>query len=145
MFKEWKFWNNINKLNTGYESPSPCWIWKGAKDKDGYGVTTYNSKYIHAHRLALILKSPNLDQGLKALHKCNIKPCINPDHLYWGDASQNAIDSVNANTHVRARKTHCKNGHEFNEYNTRYHTSKKGKFQRMCLLCESARNAARYH
>ena len=31
---------------------------------------------------------------MQVLHKCDVKCCVNPDHLYVGTAKQNASDAV---------------------------------------------------
>jgi hypothetical protein len=146
MFKDYKFWNNKVIIDHGFKINgllSLCWVWNGATDKDGYGVTSYNGKYMRTHILSLKLTSIIYNPSLPTLHKCNIKGCYHPEHLYQGDTSQNAKDSVKAGTHFHARQTHCKYGHEFNDKNTKYHTSKKGKYQRICLICMTMRNNQR--
>jgi len=41
------------------------------------------------------------------------------DNLTYGTHSENILDSVRFGTHNMAGKTHCKNGHPFNNANTR--------------------------
>lgn len=61
----------------------------------------------------------------------------NPDNnrlsnLRWGTAQENTLDSVRNGTHFASAKTHCINGHEFNERNT--YVSPAGK--RSCRECD---------
>lgn len=70
-----------------------CIIWKHGKDDHGYGAITYDGKRYKAHRLALMFYSgEHPDRDTFCCHKCDIPSCINPKHLYWGDATTNALD-----------------------------------------------------
>lgn len=108
------------------------WIWIGAKGR--YGHLYYKDKYELAHRIsAYLYLNFDLKSNLFVLHKieCHNPLCVNPEHLYIGTSSDNVIDSVYNNTHHHSRKTHCRNGHEFNNINT-YHW-KNG--WRSCRIC----------
>lgn len=52
-------------------------------------------------------------------------------NLARGSHSENAYDMVRHGRHQEARRTHCKNGHEFTEQNTRLRPSGA----RNCLAC----------
>lgn len=73
-------------------------------------------------------------------HHCDNPPCVNPDHLYEGTPSQNALDSVARGRHACARKTHCKRGHEFTPENTYVRTDYPG--GRRCRICARIADAA---
>jgi hypothetical protein len=77
-----------------------CWLWKGPKDRDGYGHLTVDHKDILAHRLSLeIFLGRPIRPELWVLHKCNNPMCVNPSHLYEGTAKDNTKDSIAAGTH----------------------------------------------
>ena len=93
----------------------------------GYAAYTVRYKsatrlcYLHRFVLAKNLNLPyeELDQ---ACHRCNVKSCINIDHLYHGNKFTNAQDAIKVNTHpwfYKTQLTHCPKGHEYNEENTR--------------------------
>lgn len=73
-----------------------------------------------AHRIACELEhGPAPEAKPLALHRCGVRRCINPTHLYWGDRTDNACDSVTDGTHNMARKDRCKRGHEYTAASTR--------------------------
>ena len=41
------------------------------------------------------------EKGRVMLHSCDEPLCINPDHLRWGTARENAMDCVNRGRHAR--------------------------------------------
>lgn len=59
-------------------------------------------------------------------------------NLAYGTKSENMKDAVKHGTHNHASKTHCKNGHEFNEVNLRI--GREG--GRYCRQCQRDRYAA---
>ena len=60
-----------------------------------------------------------IQDGYFALHKCNNRGCINPDHIYEGNRSQNMLDSYNAGRITgNGWQTHCPQGHEYTPENT---------------------------
>lgn len=71
-----------------------CWIWRGKLTERGYGVCQFRGKMWHVHRLSLMLAcGPNeLLPNLHACHKCDIKACCNPDHLFVATGGQNSLD-----------------------------------------------------
>ncbi len=69
-----------------------CWIFMGTL-KCGYGILSYNGKYVKVHRLIMSLtQSFPLFSEKMILHKCNIRRCYNPEHLYVGNHLKNMQD-----------------------------------------------------
>lgn len=135
---------NNKQMMTKLESfrritPEGCWIWTGSKYKSGYGRVWYKGTQWLVHRLSLFLFKPEeFRESYLVNHKCNITSCFNPDHLYSGDYSENANDSIKAGTHYGSSKTYCVHGHEYTEENT-YINEKTG--SRQCLICRKAESA----
>lgn len=87
----------LNKLKHMYRpSENGCWIWIDKTWSNGrYGYIKHKNKTISAHRFFCQLKNGKPPKGAFCCHKCNITLCVNPDHLYWGNAKTNYHDSAN--------------------------------------------------
>lgn len=79
---------NITIANSG------CWLWLGAKTKEGYGHFKNGKHLVAAHRAMMALCLPKLPIDLYVLHRCDVPSCVNPKHLFLGTASQNTKDAV---------------------------------------------------
>ena len=78
-----------------------CWLWIGKKHPNGYGVIRDgNGSEILTHRLSYILFHGNIPKGFSVLHKCDVRNCINPSHLFTGTQIENMKD-------MYKKKRHC--------------------------------------
>jgi HNH endonuclease len=87
-------WSLAERI-TYYTSPEPltgCHIWHGPL-KRGYGRLQYLGRSWRAHRLALSLKHGPIPDGMILCHRCNVKRCVNPDHLALGTRADNNADT----------------------------------------------------
>lgn len=78
-----------------------CWIWTGAIHKTGYGQIKWNGKSTVAHRVMYELVKGSIPDGLVIDHLCNIKKCVNPEHLEAvtpGTNTQRAWDRTHCST-----------------------------------------------
>lgn len=73
---------------------SGCLIWLGALDGSGYGIIRIDGKTFRTHRASFYFANNGIPDGLHVLHHCDIRCCINPDHLYTGTNSDNIADKV---------------------------------------------------
>jgi len=59
-----------------------CHIWQKARNSRGYGVIWHDGKVRLAHRVAWFLKHGAWPiKGLVIDHICEVKACVNADHL----------------------------------------------------------------
>jgi HNH endonuclease len=71
-------------------SSFPCMIWKGYKQKDGYGVFKQQlGKTILIHRFSYEKFVGSIPYGMLVLHNCDNPPCFEPTHLYLGTHDDN--------------------------------------------------------
>ena len=93
--KQIKCSKNQAKLN--------CWLWKGFKNQDGYGQHGWKYKQTpvlqSAHRFSWNLFKGEIGNSLSVLHKCDVRNCVNPDHLFLGTLSDNSIDMLKKGRH----------------------------------------------
>lgn len=71
-------------------SPEPnsgCWLWTGSLNNEGYGQVNINKKTTSAHRV-----SANAPLDKVVMHKCDVRCCVNPDHLVLGTQRDNIWD-----------------------------------------------------
>lgn len=82
-----------------------CYIWQGTKDPHGYGRVTWQGRGRLAHRVALhVFSGFDLETALPVCHRCDVRNCVNPDHLYVGTKKQNTADMFNRGRAVRIAK-----------------------------------------
>lgn len=71
-----------------------CWLWTGYTSVTGYGEISSNGKKVRTHRFAWECVHGKIHDGLHVLHKCDIRNCVNPDHLSLGTHQQNMLDRL---------------------------------------------------
>ena len=73
---------------------SECWIWRGAKHRQGYGNISFNKKNQLLHRVAWQIYKGDIPGNLLVCHKCDVTSCCNPEHLFLGTQQDNVDDAV---------------------------------------------------
>lgn len=111
---------------------TPCWLWIGGLEKEGYGITFWFKSQQRVHRLLFAWLVHPIPKGTKygeLDHLCRQRACCNPSHLEFVSSRINVLrgDGPPAKN---ARKTHCKRGHELNGDNLIF---RRG--MRQCRTC----------
>ena len=94
------FWRRVDKNGPlpdqsipHYRGLSQCWTWLGSlHPQKGYGQLGWNGRLIYVHRFSWILANGAIPDGMRILHRCDIRSCVNPDHLFVGTDEDNARD-----------------------------------------------------
>jgi len=119
-----RFWQHVFP-----EPNSGCWLWVGYTNK-GYGFIStggYGGGLKAAHRLSWELHKGPIADGYLVCHRCDVRCCVNPEHLFIGTQLDNIRDMYskgrarNVSYKLRGKprpgrvfqseKTHCKSGH----------------------------------
>lgn len=93
---EQRFWSDvIPEPNTG------CWLWMGADARDGYGKFFGARRHLRAHRAAWEFAHGPIPPGLYVCHRCDVRACCNPAHLFLGTHQDNMDDMARKGRAVR--------------------------------------------
>lgn len=121
-----------------------CMLWTGRPTKVGYGQFSIKGRYFSAHRLAYELAYGPIPDGLVIDHVkargCDSTLCVAPDHLEAvtpGENVRRGDAGKRNNPRTNARKTHCPQGHPYDDVNTYVFRG-----SRYCLACKHARRGA---
>lgn len=127
------FWSRV-------EQTDGCWHWTGYTMSNGYGqvgfVVPHGSRL--AHRVSYAMEHGSIDPELTIDHLCMNRRCVRPSHLEQVTQRENTLRG-NTTSGINFRKTHCDNGHEFNDTNT--YIASNG--WRGCRPCNAERARAR--
>ena len=81
-----------------------CWLWRGSVNSWGYGRTkTSLSSERSAHRISWVLHKGPIPPEMNVLHRCDTPRCVNPEHLFLGDDTDNVRDCVAKGRHATKR------------------------------------------
>jgi len=76
------------------DNPEDCWLWTGPQVGEGYGWyrNWITRKPAYAHRIMWQLVNGPIPRGKMICHHCDNPACVNPKHIYLGNAGTNARD-----------------------------------------------------
>lgn len=149
---EERFWAKVDR-----RGPDDCWPWGGTITQDGYGAIARGKKIHAAHRLSYQLGGGTIPPGAVVDHRCHDpqecaggvtcphRSCMNPNHLRVLTNEENrrlGHTKRPQNGENQRAKTHCPQGHPYDESNTKWKAGKYG-WSRSCRAC--ARDYARRH
>lgn len=107
-----------------------CLVWAGYLNEKGYPYFYDGQRMRRAHRYIYESMIGTIADGLQIDHLCRNRACVRLSHLETVTHKENCQRGIGS-------KTHCKNGHEFDEQNTGY-----AKTQRYCIKCNRASSKA---
>lgn len=134
-----RFWAKVDKTGE-------CWLWTAGTFTSGYGQFWMYGEGITAQRAAVLLEGQTIPEGWQVDHLCRTRLCVRLDHLEVVTAWENNRRSTSPSA-KNLVKTHCPQGHPYDETNT-YHLKKKvGRMCRQCLRDAWNRRyaAGKYH
>lgn len=91
-----RFWKYVEKTDT-------CWLWTAYVMKGGYGTLAINKSPHSVHRLSYILHFGEIPDSLFVCHTCDVRHCVNPDHLFLGTTQDNTADKVKKNRQCKGK------------------------------------------
>lgn len=88
------------------EPNSGCWIWDRTVSSNGYGVVRVDGKIERAHRKSYeVFYGVKIAEDKDACHKCDVRCCVNPEHIFVGSRKENMSDCIS-----KGRFSFIKNG-----------------------------------
>lgn len=136
-----RFWAKVDQ-NGPIPSHRPdlgvCWLWTAFLGTGGYGMFGLKvgdkHRVVRAHRFAYELLVGLIPEGLHIDHLCRNRGCVNPTHLEPVTQRENNLRGESPIA-KEAAKTHCPQGHPYDEANTVVEQRGHGRTARRCRIC----------
>ena len=134
-----KFWDRVD-----VGASSDCWEWRGYISPAGYGILRLpRNRKVRAHRFSFMLHFGPFDRRALICHHCDNAKCVNPAHLYLGDAQSNMDDQFRRNRRASTRQDACRRGHPMADDNLIVNV-RNGRISRQCRSCWNAWRRQQY-
>lgn len=80
-----RFWRKVGKTEG-------CWLWTGSRSPYYGNFYPDHGTCVHAHRYSWELAYGPIPPDMQVLHKCDVRHCVRPDHLFLGTQQDNMDD-----------------------------------------------------
>lgn len=94
------FWRHVEKSDNG------CWLWIAHRDRYGYGGLHIRGCTLQSHRISWALANGLIPDGMCVLHRCDVRNCVNPAHLFLGTKGDNVADMAAKKRNARGVTQH---------------------------------------
>jgi hypothetical protein len=137
----------LERFNSKYipVTESGCWLWTDGVDPKGYGRFQLNNNSQYAHRVSWELLRGTIPPPLTIDHLCRVRCCVNPDHMEVVTGPENSKRGKPGKKGAwQLVKTHCPQGHPYDEENTCIRFVSGRYIKRSCKACNIGWAKARY-
>lgn len=76
----------------GIPAQGGCIVWTRYVRPAGYGQLGVGRRVLDVHRVSYALAHGDVPTGMSVLHRCDVRRCFHPDHLYAGTHADNMRD-----------------------------------------------------
>jgi len=89
----WPKRTTLERLMERVAKTEGCWLFTGSIDSyGGYGRMKVNRQTVRVHRVMWEQVIGPIPEGMHVLHRCDVRNCVRPDHLWIGDNAANMKD-----------------------------------------------------
>ena len=85
-------WSVEERLLRKVTKSDTCWLWTGSTLINGYGRMRIDGRSVYFHRLSYHIYVGPIPEGHLVCHKCDVRNCVRPDHLFAGSVLDNNRD-----------------------------------------------------